>query len=485
MHTQPSVQRKAVSGEYCMIKENQRVLNILNVISDFLILFLSYIIATYIRFFCMYIWYESKLPALWIPWNRQYLTAALLFALVEILFFYMANVYSHTRRERLRREITRITEMGALAVLVLMAFLYLTRIVDFSRIALAIYYVLSTVLLLIKRLILRHTLRYFRRKGYNQKHVILVGNGKHARQYVESIKANPDLGYTIDGYVSRVEKPGLGKHLGAYEDLEQILDQPGIDEVIITLEIHEAEFMKKVISACDKSGIRICIIPYFNDYIPAYPSIDTIGESRIINIREIPLDHMLNAFVKRFADIIGSLFLIILTSPVMLVAAIGVKLSSPGPVIFKQERIGLNKEHFYMYKFRSMRVNADSTKAWSTDEDPRKTRFGSLIRKFSIDELPQFFNVLKGDMSLVGPRPEIPYYVNQFKEEIPLYLVRQQVRPGITGWAQVHGYRGDTSIPERIRHDIWYIEHWSIWLDARIVFRTIFGGMINSEKVTK
>ena len=268
MHTQPSVQRKAVSGEYCMIKENQRVLNILNVISDFLILFLSYIIATYIRFFCMYIWYESKMPALWIPWNRQYLTAALLFALVEILFFYMANVYSHTRRERLRREITRITEMGALAVLVLMAFLYLTRIVDFSRIALAIYYVLSTVLLLIKRLILRHTLRYFRRKGYNQKHVILVGNGKHARQYVESIKANPDLGYTIDGYVSRVEKPGLGKHLGAYEDLEQILDQPGIDEVIITLEIHEAEFMKKVISACDKSGIRICIIPYFTPIIP-------------------------------------------------------------------------------------------------------------------------------------------------------------------------------------------------------------------------
>ena len=194
---------------------------------------------------------------------------------------------------------------------------------------------------------------------------------------------------------------------------------------------------------------------------------------------------MLNAFVKRFADILGSLFLIILTSPVMLFTAIGVKLSSPGPVIFKQERIGLNKKHFNMYKFRSMRINDASTSAWSTDEDPRKTKFGSLIRKFSLDELPQFFNVLKGDMSLVGPRPEIPYYVNQFKEEIPLYLVRQQVRPGITGWAQVNGYRGDTSIPERIRHDIWYIEHWSIWLDAKIVLMTIFGGMMNSEKLKK
>lgn len=136
-----------------------------------------------------------------------------------------------------------------------------------------------------------------------------------------------------------------------------------------------------------------------------------------------------------------------------------------------------------MYKFRSMRINDESTSAWSTDEDPRKTKFGSLIRKFSLDELPQFFNVLKGDMSLVGPRPEIPYYVNQFKEEIPLYLVRQQVRPGITGWAQVNGYRGDTSIPERIRHDIWYIEHWSIWLDAKIILMTIFGGMMNSEKL--
>ena len=226
-------------------------------------------------------------------------------------------------------------------------------------------------------------------------------------------------------------------------------------------------------------------IPYFSDYIPVHSSIDTIGESRVINIREIPLDHMVNAFVKRFFDILGSFILIILTSPIMVFAAIGVKLSSPGPVIFKQERIGLNKEHFYMYKFRSMRVNVDSAKAWSTDTDPRKTKFGSFIRKCSIDELPQFFNVLKGDMSLVGPRPEIPFYVNQFKEEIPLYLVRQQVRPGITGWAQVNGLRGDTSIPERIRHDIWYIEHWSLWLDVKIVFKTVFGGMINSEKINK
>ena len=182
-------------------------------------------------------------------------------------------------------------------------------------------------------------------------------------------------------------------------------------------------------------------------------------------------------------DIAGSLVLIVLSSPVMLLAAVGVKLSSPGPIIFRQKRVGLNKKPFYMYKFRSMRVNAASDTGWSTNSDPRKTRFGSFIRKFSIDELPQFFNVLKGDMSLVGPRPELPHFVDQFKEEIPLYMVKHQVRPGITGWAQVNGLRGDTSIKERIEHDVYYIENWSILLDIKILFLTLFKGFVNQEKL--
>ena len=190
------------------------------------------------------------------------------------------------------------------------------------------------------------------------------------------------------------------------------------------------------------------------------------------------------AFIKRAMDVVGSLVLIVLTSPIMLGVAIGVKLSSPGPIIFKQERVGLNKRPFMMYKFRSMRVNAAEDSAWSTNSDPRKTRFGSIIRKFSLDELPQFFNVLKGDMSLVGPRPEIPFHVEHFKEEIPRYLVRQQVRPGLTGWAQINGLRGDTDIAERIRYDIWYIENWTVALDIKILFRTVFGGkMVNDEKI--
>ena len=217
--------------------------------------------------------------------------------------------------------------------------------------------------------------------------------------------------------------------------------------------------------------------------MPAHPQIDALGDLPLINLRRIPLDNLGNAFLKRSMDIVGSLALIVLTSPLMLFAAIGVKLSSPGPIIFKQRRIGLNKKPFYMYKFRSMYVNGSSDTAWSTNSDARKTKFGAFIRKFSIDELPQFFNVLKGDMSLVGPRPEVPHYVEQFKEEVPLYMVKHQVRPGITGWAQVNGLRGDTSITERIRHDIFYIENWTLLFDVKILFMTLFKGVINEEKL--
>ena len=203
-----------------------------------------------------------------------------------------------------------------------------------------------------------------------------------------------------------------------------------------------------------------------------------------MNIRRIPLDNWVNAFLKRLLDVAGSLVLIIFSSPLMLIAAVGVKLSSPGPVIFTQERIGRNKKPFRMYKFRSMRVNDRQDTGWSRDRDDRKTKFGAFIRKCSIDELPQFFNVLKGDMSLVGPRPEVPYYVEQFKDEIPLYMVKHQVRPGITGWAQVNGLRGDTSIKARVEHDIFYIEHWTLGFDIRILFMTLFKALINSERLT-
>lgn len=203
----------------------------------------------------------------------------------------------------------------------------------------------------------------------------------------------------------------------------------------------------------------------------------------VINIRYVPLSNTGNMVTKRCMDIIGSLVGIVLTSPIMLLSAILVKCSSPGPIVFKQERVGLHNKPFYMYKFRSMeQQNPDEEKkAWTVKNDPRVTAIGKILRKTSLDELPQLFNILKGDMSLVGPRPERPLFVEQFREEIPRYMVKHQVRPGLTGWAQVNGLRGDTSIRKRIEYDIYYIENWTLWMDVRIIFMTFFTGFINKN----
>lgn len=275
----------------------------------------------------------------------------------------------------------------------------------------------------------------------------------------------------------------MGRCLGCYEDMSKVLENHPMDIIVVALEAHETQFMRYILEAADKEGAKVELIPFFNEYYPAHPTIDVVGETKLINLRATPLDNVGWALLKRCMDIVGSLILIIITSPVMIIVALGVKISSPGPVFFKQKRVGLNKKTFKMIKFRSMRTDIDHT-GWSTDVDNRKTKFGSFM-KCSLDELPQFFNVLSGKMSLIGPRPEIPRYVQQFKEEVPLYLIRQQVRPGITGWAQVNGLRGDTSIEERVKYDIWYIENWSIGLDIKILFKTVFGGMVNSEKVVK
>ena len=265
--------------------------------------------------------------------------------------------------------------------------------------------------------------------------------------------------------------------------LETQLHGDGIDEVVLALEPEELGVTVPVIQLCEKSGTKVSVIPFYNDVIPTRATIDNLGAIKLIQLRTTPLDEPFNAALKRGFDILVSLLGLIVLSPLMLIIAVAIKLSSPGPVLFKQERVGLNKKHFTMLKFRSMKVNDAQDTAWSKDEDSRRTAVGSILRKFSLDELPQLFNVLGGDMSLIGPRPEIPFFVEQFRETVPLYMVKNQVRPGITGWAQVNGYRGDTSIPKRIEHDIWYIENWSFGLDMKIIFMTVFGGMINREVV--
>ncbi len=460
-----------------MIKRNQRIINILNMISDGVILFVTYYFSLFMRFVVL------KGTVSVVLWRYPYSLIAVFYSLSMVFFYYVMRMYGSYRFKAVGAENIAIATMNGIGIITLMAFMFVFRIEDFSRSVLVIYWLVATLSIIIKRFIVRTILRHYRRLGYNQKHVIIVGNGHHAFQYIEDLKNNPHLGFTVDGYVSKYQKEGLGKCLGSYEELEQILQENDVDELIVALEPHEIRFMKFVISCADKEGVRISLIPFFNDYFPTHVRMERVGRSKLIDMRATPLDNLFASSVKRIIDIAGSLFGIILLSPVMIITAIGVKLSSPGPILFKQDRIGLNKKPFKMLKFRSMRVNTTEQTGWSTDTDPRKTKFGSIIRKFSIDELPQLFNVLKGDMSLVGPRPEVPHYVRQFKEDVPLYLVRQQIRPGMTGWAQVNGLRGDTSIEARVKYDIWYIENWSLWLDIKILFKTVFGGMINSEKI--
>lgn len=460
-----------------MIKENQLLLNRLHVLSDGAVLYLSLPIAFWIRFYLL----PNGVITVPLP---QYLALGTVLTAAQLLAYAAFGLYQSHRSIRLRKELERLWLAGALVMAVLLSFLFVQHYIDFSRLTLVVWFILSTGVLSCKRVVLRRGLRYFRQRGYNQKHVLLIGGGEMARTYWETVRRDRELGYSVLGYVSPRPEKGLGglNWLGGYEKLGRALDTSRPDEAVCAIAPEDYGRIAEIIGACEKTGTKLSIIPFYAKYMPSNPQFDELDGIPLLNLRRIPLDNWANAFCKRAVDIIGSLVLIILTSPVMLACAVGVKLSSPGPALFRQERIGRGKKPFYMYKFRSMRVNGEQGTAWSTTHDDRKTKFGAFLRKCSLDELPQFFNVLKGDMSLVGPRPEIPYYVEKFKEDVPLYMVKHQVRPGITGWAQVNGLRGDTSIKARVEHDVYYIEHWSLLFDLEILLTTVFRGkFVNGE----
>ena len=458
-----------------MIRENQKLLNRINVFSDGVIVFCSFLLGYFVRFYL-------------IPGGRKtvsfraYILAALILAVVQIITFTIIGMYESRRKRRLYQEVGSIFLANVIDLVLLMMGLFLFKSVHFARLALFSFFVIETVLLSVKRIVVYKTLKNARAMGFNQKSIIILGSGNVAKLCVHEINRTPELGYQIVGYISSHPDWEELEFLGEFSALSSLLEYINPDEVIAGLNADEYDEIPRIIKACEKNGIKLSLIPYYVQYMPAHPQFDSLNGIPMLNLRRIPLDNIGNAFLKRMMDLIGSLVLIILSSPLMLIAVIGVRLSSPGPIIFRQERVGLNQKTFYMYKFRSMRVNVESDTAWSKNVDPRKTRFGAFIRKFSIDELPQFFNVLKGEMSLVGPRPEIPHFVEQFREEIPMYMVKHQVKPGITGWAQVHGLRGDTSIEERIRHDVFYIENWSFWLDVKILLMTV-GKIRNKERL--
>ncbi|MBR2737910.1 MAG: undecaprenyl-phosphate glucose phosphotransferase [Lachnospiraceae bacterium] len=463
-----------------MIKHNKQRLNTINVLTDIVLLLFSYFLAWLIRF--------RVLPGIpsWEINNVEYVALGIALMIFTILVFALARRYEIKRFLEPVRDIPIVIILNVICAAVLLAFVYLLHISSLSRLNIFLYCAISSVLLAVKRVIMNRVLMHYRRLGLDMKHVVLVGAGPNAQQYFQDISSEKYLGVYVDGFVGDEDDAVADvPRICGYADLDKWLLAHEIDEMVIALEYGQMETMKTVIGAADHSGVRTSLIPFYSGIIPSHPVIEKVGDTKIIDLSATPLDNAGMAFLKRLGDVIGGCILVALSSPLMLIAVIGVKLSSPGPILFKQERVGKNRKPFYMLKFRSMRVTGTETTGWSTDEDPRKTKFGSFIRKYSIDELPQFFNVIKGDMSLVGPRPEVPFHVEHFKDEIPLYLVRQQVLPGITGWAQIHGLRGDTSIELRVRYDIEYIENWTLWLDIQILFKTLFGGFVNSEKVQK
>lgn len=458
-----------------MIRENQRFLNHLNIVTDLVLLFFSMLAAYWIRF--------SIFDGRTIFNLNQYLQIVLVLAPVTLITYGLFGLYDSFRTEGFRSEFSKIFRANVSLAVICIVLLYAVKIIDVSRWLLAVFFCTNILLLTLKRYLMRRILVSMRSHGYNTKSVVIIGAGETARKYLKAIQAHRTYGFRYEGYVADTPENAMqGEQLGGYKDLYRVLTEHMADEAICAIDMQDADRLEDIVSACEATGTKISIIPFCYRYIPSRPAIDQLDGIPLINLRQIPLDNLGNAFLKRMVDIFGSLLLLILTSPMMLVTAIGVRLSSPGPVIFRQKRVGLNKKNFTMYKFRSMRVNAASDTAWSTQEDDRRTKFGSFIRRYSIDEFPQFFNVLKGDMSLVGPRPEMPYYVDNFKDEIPLYMVKHQVKPGVTGLAQVNGFRGDTSIRRRVEYDIEYIENWSLLLDFSILLRTVFHGFKNDEK---
>lgn len=464
-----------------MIRDNQKHFNRLHVLLDALVIVISYVLAWTIQFRLIVPSQRGRLPV------QTYMSALLFVVPGFLLLYYALNLYTPKRVQGRRLEAGNVFVANILGLLGFIFALYLIKENNFSRSMIFMFIGINIILTILERNLIRLALRNIRSRGMNLKHMILVGYSKAAEAFIDRVKDNPQWGYQINGILDDNYGPGTDyrgiRVIGTSQDLEEILAANKQDEIAITLGLDEYYKLRSVVAACEKSGVHTKFVPDYGNIIPTRPYTEDLLGLPVVNIRHVPLTDNFNRLVKRIMDIVGALLAIVIFSPVMLFTAVMIKITSPGPLIFSQIRVGLHNRPFRMYKFRSMMVQSEEKekKGWTTRNDPRVTPFGRFIRKTSIDELPQLFNVLKGDMSLVGPRPERPQYVEKFREEIPRYMVKHQVRPGMTGWAQVNGYRGNTSIRKRIEHDIYYIENWSVGLDLKILLLTAVKGFINKN----
>ncbi len=400
------------------------------------------------------------------------------------LSFRAFNLYRPRRMGSHVAEIFDIAKANTLSVLVLVAFTFFLREPEYSRLVFLYFWILNLVTLGFSRMAFREGLRFIRKQGFNQRHCVIVGAGKLGQRVARLIAIHSEFGIKVQGYLTRHPNK-LGRTYegitvtGLYSEIEKYA--PALDIVFLCLPPDEEQGAEKILQFLATTTIEVKVIPSIYEFITLRAEAEMFEGLPVITLQGSPL-YGWNVVLKSITDFVGAAVALTLTAPLMVVIALAVKLTSPGPVFYRQERMGIDGKPFMMLKFRTMHIHQPGdTVLLTPKDDPRITTVGRLLRKTSLDELPQFLNVIKGEMSIVGPRPERSWVVEEVRKQIPLYMLKHKMKAGITGWAQVNGWRGDTSLDKRIEHDLYYIEHWSVWFDVKIALLTIWRGFVHKH----
>ena len=462
-----------------MLKRYHHIVGGIFRFTDAFVIGLAWLMAYAIRFYTPWIEITKGMPLF-----SKYASLTPFIITLWMLVFSSFKVYPARRMLKRTHEAFLLLKAHGVALLFLVAITYFFSEYHYSRVVLAYFALIGAFGIVIFRLILRNSLREMRRRGYNLRHVIAIGEGNALETLIYRLDHFPELGLRITGIITRDHSSSeriAGKPvLGHFGQTQNIIERYQPDQIVISLPRHQYTELDRILNALKDETIDLQLIPDIHEYITLGCEIEDFDGLPIVHLNDSPL-HGWGAIAKRITDIILSGIALILLAPFLALIALAIKIFSPGPILYSQERMGLDGRTFRILKFRSMRVDAEqSTGAvWAQQHDPRRTRFGTFLRSTSLDELPQFWNVLIGDMSLVGPRPERPVFVHQFRNDIPHYMLRHKVKAGITGWAQVNGWRGNTSLDRRIECDLYYIRHWSYLLDIKILIMTVWKGFIH------
>ncbi len=462
-----------------MIKKFSGIYTFFLGITDFFTLLIALLLSYGIRFYLPFLPEPTEIPKI-----EEYFILLLFSFPAWLISFNIAGAYEPMRGKSLFHEsIILLKGLGLMSIL-LTSFTFFYRDYSFSRLMILLFPFISAFLVLSGRVAIRRYLAKLRREGKFTKNVLIVGTGALAQKLAEKFSAHPEMGLVCKGFIAEKEEAAgrMKECVGTIQEIDDLIDRLSIEQLYVATELEEYHSLEKTFASLHHHTIDIKIVPDFMKFMRLNPGVDDFDGMPVINLLETPIIGW-NLILKRVFDILFSLLFILISSPVMLCIAIAVKLTSKGPVLYKQERMGIDKKKFMMLKFRTMKCDAEKETGavWAKANDDRRTPIGAFLRSTSLDELPQFFNVLKGEMSIVGPRPERPVFVEEFKNTIPLYMLRHRMKAGITGWAQVHGLRGNTSLEKRIEYDLYYIEHWSLALDLKIIVMTLYKGFINKN----